>query len=57
MGTVLFWMVWAAVAGFYSVTTRKQRQRWFWTFWMLAISVMLLASTLNVLQQGYPTYL
>ncbi len=57
MGTILFWSTWGAIAVFYSTTTRKQRQRWFWLFWMLAIAVMLLASTLNLVTQGYPTYL
>lgn len=57
MGTLLFWSTWVAVGIFYTVTTRAQRQRWFWLFWTLAIATILLASTLNLITQGYPTYL
>jgi hypothetical protein len=57
MGTLLFWLTWAVVAAFYTVTTRKQRQQWFWTVWLLAIGSILTASILNASNQGYVTYL
>lgn len=57
MGTILFWMTWLAVVVFYTVTTRRQRQTWFWLFWLLVIGSILLSSALNLLDQGYPTYL
>jgi hypothetical protein len=53
MGTLLFWLTWAVVAAFYTVTTRKQRQQWFWTVWLLAIGSILTASILNASNQGY----
>ncbi len=57
MGTILFWMTWGVLAGFYTVTTRKQRQKWFWLAWLLTVACILTASILNAAQQGYPTYL
>lgn len=57
MGTILFWLTWLAVAVFYAVTTRRQRQTWFWLVWLLAIGITLIASTMNLLNQGYPTVL
>lgn len=57
MGTILFWGAWAGIAGFYKLTTRRQRQRWFWLAWLLAITVMVLASVSNYVRQGYITYL
>lgn len=57
MGTILFWAVWGLMAVFYSVTTRKQRQEWFWLAWTLAIGAILIASMLNAAKQGYVTYL
>lgn len=57
MGTILFWMAWAMLACFYTVTTRKQRQQWFWLMWLLTVGMIVTASILNATRQGYLTYL
>lgn len=56
MGTLIFWITWAAVLIFYSVTTPKQRQTWFWLVCLLAVASLLTASILNAAEQGYITY-
>ena len=57
MGTILFWLTWGVVAAYYALTTRKQRQRWFWTMWLLVIASIVTASMLNAARQGYVTVL
>lgn len=57
MGTILFWSAWAGIFGLYAVTTRRQRQRWFWLGALAVVCIILLASASRFLRQGYITYL